>query len=203
MPKIRAAAADALLEEVGVSEDDNPHRIYEYVEQCGAQWDLDWNPDNGFDRSVYWCGYAAGWAYIRCGRFIENTSACYDIRMRHGITTNVMGSTSRLAGKLNANGDPWASLAVPPFERIHFEDIQKGDICVVATGRKVREWGDHITLATGAPDMDKEVPDYPTVEGNIGDNVITGRREFAETAIVYRPGIEHMTGTLKKELADG
>jgi hypothetical protein len=195
MSDIRSAAADALLAEYeqGVTEQHNSDRILEYYSKCGCDWAVRDGFNPGRD---YWCGVAVGWAYVMLGEHIDETT-CYDIRLRHSIAQNMMPSTTRLAGK---GPKSWPSIGIPAFKRIDFEDIERGDICVVATGRTTREWGDHITLATGSPNLDADIPSYPTVEGNVGDKIVKRRRKFTQTAVVYRVGIEHLTGSMTKEI---
>ncbi|MFB6372037.1 MAG: hypothetical protein ABEN55_02710 [Bradymonadaceae bacterium] len=158
MSDVRSSAVDVALEEWErvVRDPQDRDRIKTYIREGGADWMLDGG--RYVESENFWCGMFAAYCFQQVGEHLVD-GQCVDLTLADGLGRQIFPSTARLVGR---GPYPWTDFVEGPPARISPEDIQRGDILLVKTGRTDRPYGGHVVLAEGPPEDGK----IPTVEGN-------------------------------------
>jgi len=158
-----------------------PDLIERYFEDLGWQWFLDQYSDGTYTEQwrdkpfQSWCGLFVGW----CGRQVA------DGPLKESVASGPLASTAKLV-----DGSRWDSAPREPG----LQELRAGDIITV--GDYNRGLGSHIALVAGRP-VNQRVP---TIEGNAsgllgdgqtGEGVIKGKRDFADIHCTYRLTLDH------------
>jgi hypothetical protein len=126
------------------------------IRQSGAEWLL---RGGLYDESkaMMWCGIFPAYCGAIVGDHIRE-GVCLDVRMKPGIGKYILPSTMR-----PESAAKWKEAGTARFTRITDpQQLQAGDLVTIYGGRKDEPWGDHWTIATGAPQDGW----YPSIEGN-------------------------------------
>jgi hypothetical protein len=202
MQDVRSTAVDVALEEwsKAVRDPKDRDRIKTYIRESGAGWMLDGG--RYVESEDYWCGCFAAYCYSRVGDYLHD-DRCVDLTLVEGLGRQIFPSTVRLAGR---GPYPWEDYDVEPPERLDPQDIQRGDIVLVSTGRTDRPFGDHVTLARGS--LEDGV--VKTVEGNSshgvlgngqpGEGVCRAKWEVDDIDLVLRLDAQHFEGEYLSEI---
>lgn len=127
------------------------------INKSGAGWLL---RGGRYDESkaMMWCGIFPAYCGAIIGDHIRD-KICLDVRLKQRIGKYILPSTLR-----PESGTKWKEAGIPRFTRVlDPKKIQAGDLVTIYGGRKDEPWGDHWTIATGAPHKDGW---YPSIEGN-------------------------------------
>jgi len=202
MQDVRNAAVDVAIEEWErvVRDPQDRDRIKTYIRESGAGWMLD---VGRYDESEdFWCGTFAAYCFQQVGDHLVD-GQCVDLSLADGLGRQIFPSTVRLAGR---GPYPWTDFADGPPERIDPEDVQRGDVLSVKTGRTSRPYGGHVVLAEGPP----ESGEIPTVEGNSshgvlgnnepGEGVCRAAWSVDDIGLALRLRKSHFTGTYLSEI---
>lgn len=175
-------------------------RITQYFRDCGWQWHLDEHSGGVFDEDVRrktphleYCGIFLGWCGLYLGLHMPG-GQCLPVALREPIAYYVLPSTARAASHAK-----WSQAGSLAPERVHPEDVRRGDIVTMHTSRGL-PYGDHYAIV-----VERKGDMIETIEANasgtLGDGssgrgVVRRHRELVRVRRVYRLEDRHFTMTL-------